>query len=343
MKRTVVFLSSCIIIAILSVFCLYKYSGAVNVTPNGFIRVLKDKRPHVVTINRRIPLPEKRFSGNDNSRISLSDVIDNATIYFADSLFKLTIIPNNQTRNLKYKDVEVSDNFVYCYDRIHASIHYGNLSDSSTVYRTLNTPDFSAVKNISPSSFVFRTVDTGIKQYILKKVEFPVGKAIDNPTALSKQVDGYFCTDGILLYNKSNSRIIYIYYYRNQFVCLDTMMNIVYKTNTIDTNSVAKIKVTTVHKNVYTFSAPPLTINEKAATFKDRIYIKSTLLSDKEDRRLFSKSSVIDVYNILDGAYLYSVYLADFDGKKVKEFIVQNDGIIALSGPYLVKYPIAGL
>jgi hypothetical protein len=204
-------------------------------------------------------------------------------------------------------------------------------------------PDIHFSKGIPVcnSSIIVRSFDPIIKQNIFYKIQTSIGRISNKTYLLEKQVDGFFCTDGILLKPEKSNQIIYVYYYRNEFLCLDTSLNLFYKGKTIDTNSVAKIKVAKITSlNLETLSVPPLLVNEMACVSESHLFIRSNLCADNEDRKLFVTNSVIDIYSIKNGHYEFSFYLPDYKEMKVRNFFVHGNNLIALYGHYLACFQL---
>lgn len=213
---------------------------------------------------------------------------------------------------------------VYTSKNIHQKI-----SDS------LVTPYFTAGIVLTPSSFLFRSLGTQ-KQNILIKQTIGDTSLLIKENILTKQVDGFFCTDGMLIKSPASDTAFYVYYYRNQFLALDTNLNILYKGKTLDTNSVAKIKVATIQSNKQTtLSAPPLFVNRQASANKKYLFIRSALRADNEAKDLHENATAIDVYAVKDGAYQFSFYIPDFAKHKLSSFQAYDDMIVALFDEYV--------
>ena len=137
------------------------------------------------------------------------------------------------------------------------------------------------------------------------------------------------------------SQIIYVYNYRNQFLCLDTNLNLLYRSKTIDTVSQANIKVSGISSdNVITMSKPPLIVNKSSFVSNNFLFINSQLMADNDIVNFFKSSSTIDVYSMILKKYLYSFYLRDYDGLKIKDFIVSEKQLIATSGNNILVYKL---
>jgi hypothetical protein len=156
---------------------------------------------------------------------------------------------------------------------------------------------------------------------------------------LERQIDGIFCVDGRLDYDKSVNRIVYTYYYRNQFIVMDSSLNLLYRGKTIDTTSRVKIQVATISSSkTRTLSAPPMIVNGQSFTANGFLFVNSRLLASNERNDAHDGAWVIDVYSLKDGAYVLSFYLYAFENKKPREFAVVGDKLIALTDHYVLVY-----
>src|SRR5690606_27633545 len=91
------------------------------------------------------------------------------------------------------------------------------------------------------------------------------GRLNIHPALLQKQIDGIICTDGILVYDSEQQRLFYVYYYRNQFLCLNSTLDLLYRGNTLDTISRVKISITSQNgSHERTLATPPRIVNNLA-------------------------------------------------------------------------------
>lgn len=165
------------------------------------------------------------------------------------------------------------------------------------------------------------------------------------PAGFFKDRKDNFSVDGFACYNKAAGKVIYTFYYRNKFLCLDTGMNLLYTASLIDTNSVAKIELGEYKadgKRIRTLAKPALTVNKRAYSNGNFVFIESALAADNEDQAVFDKHVVLDVYLLNNGSYSYSLYLPKYNGEKLLDFAVQGDLLIALYEKHLVSYSING-
>lgn len=150
-----------------------------------------------------------------------------------------------------------------------------------------------------------------------------------------------FSADGFLNYNPVEGRIIYTYYYHNSFVCLDTNLDELYTATTIDTNSIAKIKLGQYkqgNKTIRTMVKPALAVNKRGYTDGNWFYNHAALAADNESLKVFDKHEVLDVYEINTGRYHHSIYLRKHKGEKLTDFGVYGNLVVALFGRHIIIY-----
>lgn len=196
---------------------------------------------------------------------------------------------------------------------------------------------FAEAIPIHARTVVKRCVDSTTRTYTLaRQIE---GEQIEVASGiLERQIDGLFCTDGMTLYNKQLNLLVYIYYYRNQFIVLDTTLRVLAKANTIDPIDRAQIDVRQIRKErSIVLASPPFLVNRYSHTFDNLLFVHSKIKS-RNDYQLLRTHSVIDIYELPTGLYRFSIYVPNFKGHPVKEFIVSKNLIVALQGDYLALY-----
>ena len=225
-----------------------------------------------------------------------------------------------------------SANLFLC-DGVKGEIWDGSLNKFK-LYNKYSVPQFSAVVSLSRNTFILRCVDQNLQNILIKYV----GSDRISPSSslLQKQVDGLFCTDGSLIKVPNKNKIFYTYYYRNQFICTDTNLNLLFRGTTIDTNTFAKIKVSRIRsENQVTLASPPSYVNLQTSANEKFLFIHSALKSDNETVKIQQENSAIDIYSIDDGHYLFSLYLPNINGEKINDFRVSGNHLIALYKNYM--------
>ncbi|SEA65373.1 hypothetical protein [Pedobacter hartonius] len=163
---------------------------------------------------------------------------------------------------------------------------------------------------------------------------------------LPKQIDGIFCADGRLRYDKESAKLFYMYYYRGEILCLDTNLKVLYKVKTIDTVRIAKLSLTDnldvshtgTRNHGRSLRRTSIMVNKNFSISNNRLYIDSDLKADNQSASDYLNNSSIDVYSIKTGKYLHSFDIGRYKGRKIGQFFVEKDEIFALHQNILVKY-----
>jgi hypothetical protein len=199
---------------------------------------------------------------------------------------------------------------------------------------------FNKAIPISNSSIALRTISRKTNDFALgKQQQADTPHVFLNHDLLVKQVDGRFCVDGHLAFNKNAGRIAYTYYYRNQFMIMDTSLNLLFKGNTIDTISQAKINVATIdsEESKALDGLPPL-VNIRSFLSDDFLFVHSPRMARNEREKDFNGASVFDVYSVIDGRYVASFYIYDNERIKVNQIYIRNKKLYAIFHPKVVIY-----
>ncbi|PTS95405.1 hypothetical protein DBR11_21435 [Pedobacter sp. HMWF019] len=323
------------------VILLCFFSDGFRHNKNNFIRLLP---PSKVTPGNILDFKTQgwNFAGYSSDSIYLGNLYTPDRLVKVDSELRDTLavklgIPNRTKLTKGYTNL-VDDSSVYTLDGNRPLLLAGNKSNR-VLASASKPPFFTQAIHTGGNSFVLRVVQAGqnkLVTYRTDSVGFKMAAKL-----LEKQVDGIFCTDGNLVKVPNSNKIIYVYYYRNQFICTDDNLNLLYKGKTIDTVSHAHIKVDYIKSlNETTISSPPLYVNKQSAANEKYLFIHSALIADNEVAESLEKVSVIDVYAVKDGKYQFSFYLPDFRGNKIKDFRVYGQSLYALYDHYLYKYQL---
>lgn len=239
----------------------------------------------------------------------------------------------------KFMYLRVDSPWFYLFDGTVPANLRGDVNDW-IAERYLNDQAYYAdALPLDESTLVIRTTNSN-KEYVLgiERDGSSDVRLVDG--ILEKQIDGKFCVDGMLLYSPDFHAMIYLYYYRNQFIVMDENLGQIRRFNTIDTTSKAKIEIVQLSSNARTFSAPPLLVNKKSCIWKSFLFVNSGLMAKNEDRSIFDITSVVDVYDILDGSYRFSFYIRNFKGHRLKDFAIYGDRLFCIHDRYVISYSL---
>ncbi|WP_428743299.1 hypothetical protein [Tenacibaculum sp.] len=346
MKSTYIKITTCVTVGILTVGVLYEISDRLTHKKNSFHRYFTF---HPVSPIRGIDLKYNSYyiSGADSNGVYLGNITAPLR------LLQLKLPEMDTTRlQLKVEQTEglklrkssiltVRNPYFYITDGVTPKVLRGEIGKWYARSFMYDSAYFSNAVPIGPKSLVIRSLSSDTQEYVLGKEtdSLPYVKLV--PGILEKQLDGIFCTDGMLHYNAELSKLIYLYYYRNQYIVMDTTLNIVYKGKTIDTNSIAKINPTKIKsKNTKILGSPPLMVNKKSCTAGNVLLVHSNLMAKNEDPKTFGETSVIDVYNLKEGTYAFSFYIDPYKDEKLTDFYLTRNHFIAIHDHYLVLYDL---
>ena len=127
----------------------------------------------------------------------------------------------------------------------------------------------------------------------------------------------------------------------NNIICFDTSLSLIYKTHTIDTTNTYQIEtgsIGTPTEKVYTNIMPSRIVNWESDVSEGKLYINSWMKADNESLPQFNNHSVIDVYDIITGAYQKSFYIPFFKGEKMESFKVYKNEVIVVYKNYIAVY-----
>lgn len=196
---------------------------------------------------------------------------------------------------------------------------------------------------IDTSSFALRYYSKSQESYELALEASEEPFFTPNYDLLEKQIDGFFSVDGMLHYNKELRKVIYLYKYRNEYMVMDKRLNLLNRYNTLDTISQARLNSEEIKsENSFTLTSQPAVTQRMSAVSGNYLYINSGLLAQNEKEEQFKQNMVIDVYNLTQGKYVHSFYLSRYKNKRISDFKVIGNKLLAIHDQYLVTYNISG-
>lgn len=348
MNKNIKALTLILVISFFSIAFLLSHSSRDRKNKNGFNRLF---------IYQQASLKESINLDNDD--YSIADILPNHIILYRLKQPSLLIKISFNLRKIRFftlplpknREKITGVNSIRFYNSkaflMNGGTSYIYKADSISKSR-LDIYPFYHADLINSSSFLIMTKKSilGINRRILKKVNLN-GKT----TGLympEKQKEGIFSNDGQFKYDKVSNKLIYMFCYRGEFVCLDSNMKIIYKAKTIDTVRNADLETKLIKEpfkdsiqiDKIIISKPPLIINRTMSITSSKIYINSNLKADNEDYDKFRRSQVIDIYESKDGQYAGSFYISKFGARRITEFRVYNNIIVAIYQKSLVIYEI---
>lgn len=276
------------------------------------------------------------YLGNGTSPVSL------LVINPLSSKINQVTIKNLNADSLRSGRVWVDSPYFYLADRISQTVFTGFVTDFRVlkiVHDSLASDLYIPISNNSLAIRIFR--DHGL-DYTLGKEWVSPHQVIVASNILEKKKDGIFSNDGMLDYDRISSKLVYIYYHQNQYLVLDTNLDLLLKKSTINSTSSSELKTEKIEsERTLTLAEPWQIVNQSSYCFDNKLFIYSTLMARNEKRDSFKRSNVIDVYDLDKGSYTYSFYIPKYKGNKIKNFAVCNDYFAAIADHYLLLYKYA--
>ena len=201
---------------------------------------------------------------------------------------------------------------------------------------------FTFLEPISTTEFAIRTVSSLNENIILGRIDlYASNKTSLYPEILKGNMDGYFDRDGQLLMNEQLNKIIYVYYYKNEYEIVSTDFKSVKTHKTIDTVRIPQLDIKQQSSSKQkSLGSKTTIINGLSASYGKKLYINTDRSGRYEPKKALEYSSIIDVYNIQNGTYLFSFYLYRHTGDKLLSFKVYGNYIYALIGTKIHSFQI---
>lgn len=335
----------CLLLSAVFIIVLFFWSEGIMRYDNPFIRRYPN---HAAT-----PLDQKDlkfnsyyFAGFTNGRLYLGNVTAPLELLSFDRTLK-----NPRTEKIIFDPKKIPFTRV----KINIDGSYFLLKDGSVpiIFRgstldwKINTefkglPYFDLAEPIDSNTVVFRSNNGKNQDNIIGLFQRDkVQKTTYKNSLLQKQIDGIFDTDGRLLYDAQTKKMVYVYFYRNEFIIADKAGRINSRGHTIDTISKAKIKVSYLQNGtIRKMSAPPLIVNSNAAVCQNLLFIHSKIKGKYESDKLWEQAFIIDVYDLNKNAYLMSFPIYGIGKEKLKTFIVTPSYLYAIIGKDIVLYDL---
>ena len=283
-------------------------------------------------------------AGTENKKIYLANRLAPLQILEIDSDLRskkqYTIKLDREDFKFKAVEVRINAPYFYVFDGTVPVIYRGLIADWKAKVISEKKYYFSDIVFMNPELIAFRTQMPYTGENILGIAKSNDSMEIKfNPLVLQKQMDGIFDTDGTMQYSALLHKLIYTYYYRNQFIVTDENLVVVYRGNTIDTTTKAKLKVVKMKQSGdIKLGAPPYMVNRHTTIFRNLLFVNSVLRGKYEGDDVWKHAAAVDVYDIEKQTYVLSFYVHDEEGFRMKDFFASDSAMYIISGHYLLKY-----
>lgn len=286
------------------------------------------------------------FAGTGQQRVYLGNTTAPSLVLELDSILQKStrhfISFSGKKQKIDAVHLRVADTSFYLIDGSAPFIFRGSTKKWKAYLKMKGTPKFSIAEVIDSTTIVFRSLSDKSNENILGTVKFAAKSTTEtkyHSHLLQKQIDGVFDTDGSMQYSSTLKKFVYLYYYRNEFIVTDDRLNLIYRGNTIDTTSKAKLKIAWLkERNERKLAAPAFMVNRTSSVYRNLLFVNSSLPGKYEPLVMWKDASIIDVYDIESKLYLMSFYIYKEKGKELSTFMVTGKRLYALIGNSIVSY-----
>jgi len=334
MGKRIIGLVFCMIISVGLVVIINLYAGYRATQKNDFIRMLPSHKV-IGTGFVKLPVGHWYISGIDAKYVYLGSWTHREQIlrinYRTKDSARIILNVDTSIRFTSSVSVALDHGRLVIADGIKPIILHAD-SINGRLKRIKKPLFFTAMATLDSNSFVFRAVNRARNSTLIKRTN----DRTESIFKLQGEQDGIFSTDGKLITDQTNQYVFYSYFYRNEFICLDKNLRVIYKAKTIDTVTRAKIKIGKIRsENKVTLATPPQFVKEQIAANSKYLFIHSALKADNELSSAFEKFNAIDIYNIKDGKYVFSTYIINFNEEKMRDFRVYEGCLVSLYDDYV--------
>lgn len=347
MKRPLIFLGLCTILAINIIAFLVLYARGHESAKNGFNRRLPIS-VLAIAAHTNVNYNSWYMAGFHENYIYLGNLVAPRSVLVVDTSLKSIdslklLVPVSE--KIAWRSMRLNVDFPH-FTLIEGSTpHYfeGTLPSVVMNRRAMSFHPFDKALSLSEDALVFRTPDTRLHQNVLRKYGLKHAGAVSHHV-LDKQVDGFFCTDGGLIYDPASAKLVYMYYYRNAFTVLDSNLQVLVKAPTIDTTKHVNLEIREIEsQGKTTLSKPPKLINSQGCIYRGYLFLQSNLKSDNESDTAFKRNFVLDIYSLKNGSYLQSVYLPKLGHKRILDFKAFQNKLFVCYDTLLYKFSLPPL
>ncbi|WP_312902724.1 MauE/DoxX family redox-associated membrane protein [Chryseobacterium taichungense] len=324
---------------------LYHRSDYMVKKENHFIRRFLQ---HPITEEKRIDLAVNSFyfAGSTKDSVYLGNYTTPFSLISLDNgleaMNERKIIPDRFDFSFKRALIQINAPYYYLYDGTVPVIYRGILGNEKVQMYSYSQAYFSQLINWDQHSFAFSTYYAPLKKQSLGILSPYERNPIRlKPDLLKKYKDGVFDTDGLLNFDKENQSLVYVHYYKNQFLVLDKDLNIKGDFKTIDTISHPQIDVTELRDGRRKMNKPPLKVNVTSTVKYGLLFNQSDLRGRYENSKNWENNAVIDVYSITEQNYVGSFYLPKPKNIKKIQLEISGDHLFVLVGNEMIRYRFA--
>lgn len=344
-KHTKLSIALSIFLGIALVLILYFTSQHTGIRKQDFTRTFLALP---LPIDKQLDLQANSYyiAGHHNNTIYLGNYTAVFSIAEVDSTlenFNRHIIDIDNKEQAFYSvKTKVLYPYFFTADGISAVIFRGQLGEWKAKTISHQQTYFTDFVPLDSIHLVLRGQSGKTKQSVLGLLDVSKDSAFlkTNFNLLEKQVDGVFDSDGMLRYSPENQKILYTYFYRNQYLVADKNLELLHRGTTIDTTTVAKIQTQQLKTGAHKMRAPDVSVNSRGVVHHNLLFNISNIMGQGESHKQWKQAVVVDVYDYELNQYIGSFYIEDVGAQKLSDMVVTNKFLYGLFGNELVRFAL---
>lgn len=236
--------------------------------------------------------------------------------------------------------LEVKDSIIYLYDGTVPVIFAGSIENNYLAEQSVGKTYFRKIKSLDAGHFAIGAFHRQKQIQSLGIISEGSKESVKlNPNLLEKRKDGFFESDGLLNYDTSTKKIVYVYHYKNQFVVTDKSLKSRRIFKTIDTVQTPNLGLSVLRDGSSKLNNP-LIVNKRSFVYKGVLFIESDRKGKLEKDR-GKKAVILDLYSIVEQKYLGSISVPNRDQKERIQFAVNKDQLYVIIENELIRYRFA--
>ena len=286
------------------------------------------------------------FAGIGNGNVFLGNSTAPLLMTIIDSAFRdtLTTMIQLDQMDLPFQSVKIHvvPPYFYVTDGTVPIIFQGHIDEWKASTKSYRDYYFNHSIPINRHKLAVQSSSSENRENILGNIDFEDSiKGVFNTEVLEKQLDGIFDTDGQLIYNEKNDKLIFTYYYRNEYIIINPDLTLGRRGRTIDTISEAQLHIAeNSSKGQRKLGGQTVLVNKAIASSGGLLFIDSPRLGKLESKNMLKDVNIIDVYDFINRTYRFSFYVYKHEMQKTRAFVVHGGVLYTLQGNYLVAYKI---
>jgi len=225
---------------------------------------------------------------------------------------------------------------IYLFARNVPAIYKWDLVSKKKISQSYTSRIFTRSLVLEPNRFFLRGFDSSIKipGQIFLKGSFQQGVTYRESKLIPPHKDLGMPTDGILLRDQNTDRLVYVFFYKNSYLVLDTNFNLSGQGETIDPVDSALLKVGGGIKEGKTFgytnTSPKRIVNIESCISDGILYNNSLIKADNESNHTFASNNAIDMYDLKTYLYRGSLDIPLLNEAKISRFKVFQHDLVAI-------------